>query len=41
VRNRCEGCELDSSGLGYGPVWGYCEHGDETSVSIKGGGFLD
>jgi hypothetical protein len=29
-----------SSGLGYGPVSGSCEHGDEPSGSIKGEEFL-
>jgi hypothetical protein len=27
--------ELDSAGSGYGPVSGFCEHGDEPSGSIK------
>jgi hypothetical protein len=26
---------LDSSGLGYEPVESSCEHGNETSISIK------
>jgi hypothetical protein len=26
---------LDRSGLGYGPVEGSCEHGDEPSGSLK------
>jgi hypothetical protein len=30
------GCELDSFGLGYGPVAGSYEHGNESSSSIKG-----
>jgi hypothetical protein len=36
-------CGLGASGPGYGPVAGSCEHGNgnETSVSIKGGEFLD
>jgi hypothetical protein len=34
-------CGLDSSGSGQGPVAGCCEHGNEPSDSIKGGGFLD
>jgi hypothetical protein len=36
-------CVLDSSGSGYGPVVGCCEHGNEPSGSIRGGGgeFLD
>jgi hypothetical protein len=33
-------CGLDSSGSGQGPVAGCCEHGNETSGSIKGGEFL-
>jgi hypothetical protein len=32
--------ELDSSGLGWGPVAGLCEHGNEPSGSIKGGEFF-
>jgi hypothetical protein len=31
-------CELDSSGSGYGPVAGSCEHGTEPSSSMVGGG---
>jgi hypothetical protein len=27
--------ELDSAGLGQGPVAGFCEHGDEPSGYIK------
>jgi hypothetical protein len=34
-------CGLDSSGSGYGPVAACCEHGNDTSGSIKGGEFLD
>jgi hypothetical protein len=34
-------CGLAASGLGQGPVVGSCEHGNELSVSIKGGEFLD
>jgi hypothetical protein len=30
----------DSSGLGYCPVAGSCEHGNETSDSEKSGEFL-
>jgi len=30
----------NGSGSGYGPVAGSCEHGNETSVSIKGWEFL-
>jgi hypothetical protein len=32
---------LDLSGLGQGPVAGCCEHGTETSDSIRDGKFLD
>jgi hypothetical protein len=32
-RDRCG--ELDSAGSGYGPVAGFCEHGDEPSGSIR------
>jgi hypothetical protein len=28
-------CGLNSFGLGYGPVGGSCEHGNEPSGSIK------
>jgi len=35
------GCEQDSLGTEEGPVTGCCEYGDEPSVSIKGGGFVD
>jgi hypothetical protein len=31
----------DSSGSGWGPVAGCCEHGNGLSYSIKGGEFLD
>jgi hypothetical protein len=34
-------CGLDSSALGWGPVTGCCEQGNEPSGSIKGGEFLD
>jgi hypothetical protein len=34
-------CGLDISGSGYGPMVGFCEHGNEISGSIKGGDFLD
>jgi hypothetical protein len=33
-------CEQDSSGSGYGPVTGCCEHSYELSDSIKRGEFL-
>jgi hypothetical protein len=32
---------VDSSGSGKGPVTGCCEHGNEPSVSTKGGEFPD
>jgi len=32
---------IGSNGSGYGPVRGCYEHGTESSVSIKGGGFVD
>jgi hypothetical protein len=32
---------LDSSGSVQGPVAGFCEHDNEPSGSMKGGGFLD
>jgi hypothetical protein len=38
--NRVQRCGLDSSGSGYGPVAGSCEHGNEHSGSTKGGYFL-
>jgi hypothetical protein len=34
-------CGLDASDSGWGPGAGCCEHGNEPSVSIKGGEFLD
>jgi hypothetical protein len=34
-------CGPSSSGSGYEPVAGSCEHGNEPSGSIKGGKFLD
>jgi len=36
-----ERCGLDASGLGLGPVAGYCEHSNEPSGSKKGREFLD
>jgi hypothetical protein len=33
------GCELDSSGSGEDHVAGTCKHGNESSGSIKCGGF--
>jgi hypothetical protein len=42
VRNVRGGrCGVDASGSGWNPVTGCCEHGNEPSVSIKGGEFLD
>jgi hypothetical protein len=36
-------CVLDASDSGWGAVTGSCEHGNETSGTIKGGGggYLD
>jgi hypothetical protein len=34
-------CGLDASGSGLGAVVGSCEHGNESSGSIKGGEFLE
>jgi hypothetical protein len=34
-------CGLYSSGSGEGPVAGCCEHGDESSGTIKCGQFID
>jgi hypothetical protein len=34
-------CGLDAWGSGQGPEAGSCQHGDESSSSIKGGQFLD
>jgi hypothetical protein len=34
-------CGLDASDSRYGPVGGFCEHGNEASDSIKGGEYLD
>jgi hypothetical protein len=34
-------CGLHSAVSGQVPMAGSCEHGNEFSVSIKGGGFLD
>jgi hypothetical protein len=34
-------CAMDSSGSGLGPLVGSYEHGNESSVSIKGKRFLD
>jgi hypothetical protein len=34
-------CGLDSSGSGYGPVAGSCEHSNELTGSIKDGKFRD
>jgi hypothetical protein len=32
--------ELDLAGSGYGPVSGFCEHGNEPLVSIKKAGYF-
>jgi hypothetical protein len=40
-RRKFEGVNWDSSGLEQGPVSGSCEHGDEPSASMIGGGFLN
>lgn len=34
-RSRIAGCGLDSSCLGYRPVVGFCEHGNEHAGSVK------
>jgi len=36
LENRVESFGLDASGSRQGPVAGSCEHGNETSSSIKG-----
>jgi len=41
VSYRMGGCGLKASGSGQRTVEGLCEHGNETSGSIKGGEFLD
>jgi hypothetical protein len=33
--------ELDSSGSGYGPIVGHCEHGNAPSGYVKGREILD
>jgi hypothetical protein len=38
--DRDQWSELDSAGSGYGPVAGFCEHGNEPSGSIKKAGYL-
>jgi hypothetical protein len=38
-RNRDRWGELDSAASGYGPVVGFCEHGNEPSGSIKKVGY--
>jgi hypothetical protein len=35
IRGKGRAYRLDSSGLGWGPVAGSCEHGNEHSVSTK------
>jgi len=39
-RNGVGSCGLNLSVSEYGPVRGFCQHGSETSDSIKGGKFL-
>jgi hypothetical protein len=39
--NRVGRCGKHTSGSGYRPVAGSCEHGDEPPGSIKGGEFPD
>jgi len=34
------GSELHSTGSGYGPLTGFCEHGDEPSSFIKKAGYF-
>jgi hypothetical protein len=41
TEKRYEGCGLDSTGSEYNAVAGSCEHGNDPSVSIKGGEFCD
>jgi hypothetical protein len=36
---RC--CDLESSGLGCGPVLGFCEQGNEPLIFVKDWEFLD
>jgi hypothetical protein len=39
--NRVWDFVVESGGLEYGPLPGSCEHGNETSGSIKDGEFFD
>jgi hypothetical protein len=41
LENKMGSYELDSSGSGQGPVVRSCKHGNEPSISIKNGQFLD
>jgi hypothetical protein len=41
LQNRVRVCGLDSSGSGYGPVVGFCEHGNENWGFIKSSDFLN
>jgi hypothetical protein len=41
LRETVEGCELDSSGSGYGTAESSCEHGNELSSFIKSSEYLD
>jgi hypothetical protein len=40
LADRDRWCELDSAGSGYGPMVGFCEHGNETSGSINEAGIF-
>jgi hypothetical protein len=37
---KWEGCGLDSSGSGYGPLAVSCEHGNNTQVLLRAENFL-
>jgi len=39
--SRVGSCWLDSSGSGWGPVVGFCEHGNEHTVYVRGGEFIE
>jgi len=39
--NGVERCGMNAFGSGQGPVAGSCEHGNESSDSIKGREFFD
>jgi hypothetical protein len=40
-KNKMCGSGLYSDDSGYGPVTGFCEHGNESSDFMKGGTFLE